>query len=308
MNGICVLGSLNMDLVIRAPRLPAPGETLLGGPFGTFLGGKGANQAVAAARLQSEEAPPVTLAGRVGDDAHGEELRQGLLREGLDLQYLRSIQGQVTGVALITVDDAGENSIVVASGANASFLPDDLPVGVIRQAGLIVCQLELPLPTVERAAVLANAAGVPIVLNAAPACPLPLSLLARLDLLVVNRSEAALLAGCGESEPAEELAAYLLATGAKAVVVTLGRDGALLSNGGRTIRQDAFAVNSIDAVAAGDAFVGALAVAWLERKPDPDALRFACAAGALATTRAGAIPSLPTRGEVRTLAPNGLTG
>ena len=204
-------------------------------------------------------------------------------------------------MALITVDDAGENSIVVASGANASFLPDDLPADAIRQAGLIVCQLELPVATVEQAAVLANEAGVPILLNAAPACSLPRSLLARIDLLVVNQGEAALLTGRDEREPAASLASRLLETGVKAAVVTLGRHGAKLGTADGIIHQDAFAVDSIDAVAAGDAFVGALAVARLARQPDETALRFACAAGALATTRAGAIPSLPTRAEVHAL-------
>ena len=298
MKTITVVGSLNLDLVIRAPRLPQPGETLLGGPFRTFPGGKGANQAVAASRLQGFDAPDVVLLGRVGADDQGAQLRRDLAAERVDLEGVLCLPGVATGAALITVDDRGENSIVIASGANARLLPEDLPEDTLEDAACLILQLELRLDTVVAAATRARQAGVPVLLNAAPARELPRTLLEQVDVLVVNRVEAAMILGVEPQADPRDLIRRLLETRVGKVVLTLGADGAWLGTRAGDLQQAALAVDSIDTVAAGDAFVGAWAVALRERMPDADALRFACAAGALATVREGAIPSLPTRSEV----------
>ena len=290
---IVVVGSLNMDLVVRAQHLPAAGETVLGESFATFPGGKGANQAVAAARLGAA----VTMIGAVGGDAFGATLRSGLEAAGVAARL--AVVDAPTGVALITLDAAGENTIVVAPGANAL-----LGLGAVGSqcealaADVLALQLEVPLPAVATAIALARAAGTRIQLNAAPAQPLPAELLARLDVLVVNRGEAELLAGTAEDTAPEELAHALQSLGPGLVVVTLGAKGALARHGDLTFVQAGFHVKVVDTVAAGDAFAAAFAVATAEDMPVADALRFACATGALATTKHGAQPSLPTRDEV----------
>ena len=300
---ICVLGSLNMDLVVRPQRLPAPGETLLADSFQTFPGGKGANQAVAAARLGAQ----VAMIGRVGDDAFGRALRRELERHGVDTAQVRSIEGVPSGVALITVEANGENTIVVVPGANQHLDPGEIDAAggmlvSIGDASSVIAQLEVPVVLVDQAARAANAAGATFVLNAAPALPLSDSLLRRVDVLIVNRSEAAVLVGSPVTASVEELADELLRRGPKLVVVTLGAQGAFARAGSDLVYQDVFSVPAVDAVAAGDAFVGALVVALDERRPLAEALRFACAAGALATTREGAQPSLPDRAAVEALA------
>lgn len=294
MSRILVLGSLNMDLVVRAPRLPVAGETVLGGPFGRFPGGKGANQALAAARLGGE----VALIGRVGDDDDGKQLRAGLEAEGVDVERVRAVPDGATGVALITVDERGENTIVVAPGANALVPADALDGAVARW---LVVQLEIPIGGVARALRTARDAGTATLLNAAPAADLGPDVLRAVDVLVVNQGEAARLAGRPETTAPDQLARALCAIGCGTAVVTLGADGAIAFDGQRELRQPAFPVAAIDAVAAGDAFVGALAVCLDRGLPLDEALRFACAAGALATTRAGAQPSLPTRTAVASL-------
>ncbi|MBI5431687.1 MAG: ribokinase [Planctomycetes bacterium] len=292
---IVVLGSLNMDLVVRVQRFPEPGETLLGGGFATFPGGKGANQAVAAARLGAN----ARMLGCVGDDAYGRELVAGLRRDGVDASRVSSSSTAPTGVAVITVDARGENHIVVASGANATL--DARAVESAHDAfdgaRVFLAQLETPLAAVLAGARAARAAGAVAILNAAPAQELSDDALAAFDVLVVNEHEAALLAG-RSAEP-EALARELARRGPRAVVVTLGAAGALVLVEGRPERCAAFAVEVRDATAAGDAFVGALACALADRAPWSMALARASAAGALACTRPGAQPSLPNADELR---------
>lgn len=296
MKPVVVLGSLNMDLVVRSPRLPAPGETLLGGPFQTFPGGKGANQAVAIARLGCLSA----LIGRIGQDAFGAELLESLTRDGVDVAAVKQDRRAATGVALITVGSDGQNTIVVASGANHQVSPADVEdhASLIAGAALLVLQLECPLDAVQAAAHLARQNGVPVLLNPAPACPLSDELLSSVDVLVPNQTEAALLTGGLEPETA---ARQLKQRGASAVIVTLGAEGVYLLDNSGSAHLPAHKVNAIDTVAAGDAFVGALAVALAEGKSLREAARWGNAAGAIAVTRQGAQPSLPTRKEVLAL-------
>jgi ribokinase len=298
---IAVVGSLNMDLIIQSARIPRPGETIIGGTYHTAPGGKGANQAVAAARLGAN----VAMIGRVGGDAFGAALRENLEQAGVDTRNVVEDLGSATGVALIVVDTAGENTIVVASGANMELTPTDVAAaaGTITSADVLLLQLESPLEVVMRAAQIARAAGVTVVLNPAPARPLPADLLKVIDVLVPNESETALLTGLPiDSDHACEQAAHrLLALGVRTVVLTLGERGALLTNPGGNQRVPAFRVTPVDTTAAGDAFVGGFGVALSEGKPAPEAVRWGNAAGALATTRLGAQPSLPDREMVERL-------
>lgn len=298
---VCVVGSLNMDLVVRAPHLPTPGETISGGPFGTYPGGKGANQAVAAARLGGA----VAMIGRVGDDGFGSELRAGLERDAIDVTHLVTTPGVASGIALITVQQDGQNTIVIAPGANGELSPADIDAAreAITSARVLVLQLETPLATVERAATIAHEAGVTVVLNPAPAQPLPASLLALVDYLMPNQGEAALLSG----QPADDEAGALRAAqrlremGAGTVVLTLGDQGALLLGVDGSERVAPHSVMPVDATAAGDAFVGAFAVALAAGHDAATALHWGNAAGALAVTVAGAQPSLPRRAAVEAL-------
>jgi ribokinase len=296
MAKVTVVGSINMDLVVRVPRFPIAGETILGGVFQTIPGGKGANQAVAARRLGAE----VAMIGRVGDDAFGSVLRQTLVQEGISTERLTVAAVQATGVALITVEDSGENTIIVVPGANGQITTADIDAAhsLIAGADILLMQLEIPLQVAEYAAELAHAGGVTLILNAAPAQPLPPALLAQVDYLVVNEVEASLLAGTVAAHPADAARA-LQALGAQAVVVTLGAEGSLLvSRDGTSVSAPQFTVRAVDTTAAGDAFAGAFAVALASGMPPDQALRWGNAAGALAVTRAGAQPSLPARLEV----------
>ena len=298
---IVVLGSLNMDLIGRAPRIPLPGETILGSGFATAAGGKGANQATAAARLGAQ----VTMIGCVGADAYGDALRAGLQGDGIDTQFLRTVGDAHTGTALIVVDDAGENSIVVISGANWRIAEEDVDraAAAVRGADALVLQLETPLPVVAYAAELAAGHGIPVLLNPAPARPLPGSLLATVTCLIPNESEAALLAGCAVDDAAGlETAVQRLRERARGtIIVTMGSRGAFTADGGGSFHTPAFAVDAVDSTAAGDAFVAGVAVAMGEKRPLRETVRFAAAAGALATTQHGAQPSLPTRAAVEAL-------
>jgi len=288
---IVVVGSSNTDMVVKVPHLPAPGETVLGGEFVMAPGGKGANQAVAAARLGAE----VTLVACIGEDIFGEQAAAGFRREGIDTRYLTRHPQAASGVALIAVDPAGENSIAVAPGANMHLSPDDVraAAATIQAADGLLLQLEVPLETALAAAELAHQAGVRVILNPAPAppSPPPAQLLACVDVLTPNESEVLKLADTPLG--IEGAARQALASGVGAVVVTLGAQGALLVAG--------FRVQAVDTTAAGDAFNGGLAVALAEGKPLAEAVRFANACGALATTRLGAQPSLPTAQQVRRL-------
>lgn len=298
---VVVLGSINMDLVVRAPRFPAPGETLLGHGFAAHPGGKGANQAVAAARLFDGERGAVALIGRLGADAYGRELRALLEREGIDVAAVGEEPDVPTGIAAITVSDSGENHIVVAPGANGRLSAARVEAGArsLGSSAVVVAQLEVPDEAVAAGAALARAAGARFVLNAAPARELSRQLLEAVDVLVVNESEALQLTGGGGTP--EDLGERLLARGVGAVALTLGARGALWLDAQGRCACPAPRVEARDTTAAGDAFVGALAHALALRMAPPVALRRACAAGALAVTRPGAIPSLPGARELEIL-------
>jgi ribokinase len=295
-SSICVVGSINMDLVVRAPRPARPGETVIGGRFERFPGGKGANQAVTASRMGGQ----VSLVGRVGDDDWGSELRALCTAEGIDIHHVQTREGVHTGVGVITVLPDGGNSIVVAPGANALLTAADVDAAAkeISQADVLVLQCEVPAEANARAVELAGEKTV-VLLNAAPAQEVPPEYLKQVNLLVVNRVEASTLVGDLDQEisPAG-LARRLASLGPDRVVVTLGAQGAVLFNGEEVEHFDGFAVDSIDQTAAGDAFVGALAVLRSESTRLKDPVRHGCAAGALATTVKGAVPSLPTREQV----------
>lgn len=297
---IAVVGSLNMDLVVQAPRFASPGETITGDAFLTVAGGKGANQAVAARRLGAD----VAMIGRVGDDAFGQTLRQGLVDEGVDVNGVAITAATSTGVALITVDARGENTIIVVPGANGRCDAEDIEDAraVIQRAAVLMLQLEVPLSVVAGAARCARDAGVTVILNAAPAQPLDAGLVSLADYLIVNTTEAAAIAEVSGSVPPEAAARALQARGARTVVMTLGASGALsVGPGDDFTAVPAFDVTVVDTTAAGDAFAGAFAVAVAEGADTHEALLFGTAAGALAVTRAGAQPSLPTRAEVDSL-------
>ncbi len=290
---ILVVGSLNMDLVVRSPRHPQPGETLLGTEFHTFPGGKGANQAVAAARLGGQ----VKLIGRVGADAFGDALLQTCSQDGVDTRYVEPLQDAPTGIAQITVDDAGQNTIVVVPGANGKLSPPDLlsAAPAFEGASVVVIQLEIPLLTVTYAADLARRHGARVVLNPAPAQPLSATCLEQVDVLIPNQSEAALLTGCTS---ANDAARRLMALGVRSVIVTMGEGGVLVAEGETATHLPAHRVSVVDTTAAGDAFVGAFAVALAQGRTVREAAAWGNAAGALAVTRAGAQPSLPARAEL----------
>jgi ribokinase len=294
---VVVVGSANLDLVVTTPALPRPGETVLGDRFTMVPGGKGANQAVAAARAGAECA----FVGAVGQDAFAESLRSNLIAAGVDVQRLRDIPG-ASGVALIAVDASAENIIVVAPGANAGLSTlDDGDRATIAAAEVMLCQLEIPLPFVTEAVRAARAAGTTVMLNAAPARVLPADLLGLVDLLVVNQGEAATLAGRLDGTDTDLLLDELLVLVPR-VVLTLGEQGARYGDlDGRRVAVAAVRVNAVDTTAAGDAFTGALAVALAERRPLEQALRWACAAGAACACRPGASTSLPTREEIDAL-------
>ncbi len=303
---VTIVGSLNMDLVVRAPRFPQPGETLIGTDFCTVPGGKGANQAVAAGRLGAH----VSMIGRVGSDDYAEVLLHNLAASGVDHTFVTRDARHATGVALIVVDDAGQNSIVIASGANGQLSPADVEAAAstIGDADALILQLESPLETVTRAAQVAHAHGVTVILNPAPARALPPSLLSLVDFLIPNETETMLLTGMpvGDDAEREAAASRLRAQGVGTVILTLGEHGALLAREGETRRVPAFGVTPIDTTAAGDAFVAGFAVASADGQPLDEAVRWGNAAGALAASRFGAQPSLPTRQEVERLLSQGI--
>jgi len=302
---VVVVGSLNMDLVIRSARIPQPGETILGGEFHSIPGGKGANQAVGTARLGAH----VSMVGRVGDDAFGNQLLKNLSADGIDHTFVLRDGASATGVALIVVDDAGQNTIVVASGANMRLSPSDVDAAaaVFATADALLLQLESPLQTVIHAAKLARAHGVTVILNPAPARPLPQELLTLVDVLVPNESETSLLTGMPVANLDEAVAASaaLHQAGVGTVILTLGERGALLAEERATRVLPAFEVEPLDTTAAGDAFLAGLAVALAEGRNPDEAVRWGNAAGALATTRLGAQTSLPARQAVEQLLQGG---
>lgn len=298
---VLVVGSLNMDLVVYCARRPGPGETLPGTDFTSVPGGKGANQALAAARLGGR----VNMIGRVGADDFGGRLVDSLHDAGADVSRITRSTGVSTGVALITVDDQGENSIVVVPGANGRLTPADVERSrdLFAGAGALLLQLEVPLDTVTAAARLAAEAGVPVLLDPAPAPlePLPSELLRATDILLPNQHEAAVLAGTAPPEDlttARVVASDLLGLGPRVVVLKLGAQGALVATGSSCRHMPGIRVNAVDSTGAGDAFGGALAVALAQGMDLAMGVAFANRAGALSVTRRGAQPSMPTRSEV----------
>lgn len=296
MKNIIVVGSANMDLVMRTARFPRAGETVLGGTFMTAFGGKGANQAVAAARLGSR----VNFVGCLGDDAFGRLHRESMAREAIGLDHLKVQSKKPTGTAVILLTESGENTIVVAPGANDALAPEDILAlrGAFQEADVMISQLEIPLETVESALQLARECGTHTFLDTGPARPLSPAVLGLVDLVSPNESEAETLTGVQvDSLDAARSAAYRLREmGAQHVVMKLGNRGCLYM-GEEELYEPAFEIDPVDTTGAGDAFTAALATVW-ERLPLREALLFANAAGALATTVAGAQPSMPKRENV----------
>ena len=298
MSRVLVVGSSNTDMVVRVPRIPKPGETVLGGDFAMAAGGKGANQAVAAARAGGR----VTFVARIGDDLFGERALEGFRRDGVDARFVLRTPRAPSGVALIEVDGRGENSIAVASGANALLAAADVEAaaGAFGDADIVLLQLESPIEAVEAAVRMAGERGVPVVLNPAPARELGDALPGRVSVLTPNEHEAWLLTGIAvtDDRSAREAARRLRARGPATVVVTLGDRGVYVSSPDLEAAFPAFPVTPVDTTAAGDVFNGALAVALAEKRALPAAIRFAQAAAAISVTRPGAQPSAPTRAEI----------
>jgi len=288
-----------MDLVTRAPRLPRGGETLIGQSFATVSGGKGANQAVAAARLGAQ----VALVGCVGSDAYGTQLREALLAEQIDCQALSTVEGS-SGVALIVVDDHSQNAIVIVAGANGALTPlvVDQFDAVLQAADVLICQLEVPYDTVGRVLRRGRELGKTVILNPAPAsAALPADWYGHIDYLIPNESEAAALSGLpvDSLETAKTAASQLIAMGAGKVIITLGAEGSLFANGQGFQHFPALRVKAVDTTAAGDTFVGGFAAALASGKSEAEAIGFGQVAAALSVTRAGAQPSIPCLSDVQ---------
>ena len=297
---IVIVGSINMDLVIRTAHLPVPGETVLGGDYQTFPGGKGANQAVAAAKL----AASTTMLGAVGEDTFAEVLVENLRSAGVNTDAVIHKKDSTSGIALIGIDDAsGENFIIVSGGANRKFSPQDVlnAEDVIKSADILICQLEIPMESVTAALRLAKKHHVKTVLNAAPMTTLTDKLLQLVDYLIVNETEAAQLSGLDieELEHIEQASAILLGKGIGCIVLTMGAKGAHIVDQEHRVYVPAYPVKAIDTVGAGDAFVGAFAAAIARDESLTEALKFGNAVGALATTKLGAQSGSPTAEEVQ---------
>ena len=295
---VVVFGSLNMDLAVRVPRMPLPGETLTGHGFLPNPGGKGANQAVACARQGAQ----VDMIGRVGNDGFGAGLRAALVAQGVDASGVGTTDEMSTGVAMIMVDDAAQNCIAVVPGANASVGAQDAET--LRQrvagAGLLLLQLEVPMAAVLGAAAIARQTGCPVLLNPAPAQALPEALWPLVDILVLNETEAALFSGLPAVPPgnANEAASLLLRRGPHHVIVTLGEHGVVWASAAGTRHLPALKVQAVDTTAAGDTFIGALAALVVEGRSMEEALSHAIRAAAICVTRIGAQASMPSRDEV----------
>ena len=300
---VVVIGSVNMDLVVRAPHVPRPGETVLGHSFATIPGGKGANQAVAAARLGAD----CRFVGRIGDDAFGQQLLAGMKTVGINCEQVGITEGVATGVALIVVDELGENAITVAGGANTKLSIEDIEAArpLIASAKVCLLQLEIPLETASYAIRMARSLGVEVILDTAPAPAakqMPQTLF-EADIITPNETEAMILtdeptAGKRESRL---VAAALAERGAKNVVLKLGEKGSLLFDGNHFEHVRAFRIKPVDTTAAGDAFSAALAVCRAKGMALPEAVLYANAAGAAACMKFGAQPAMPTAEEVRSL-------
>jgi ribokinase len=296
MANIIVVGSLNADLVVRTPRFPQPGETISGEDLQIIPGGKGANQAVAAAR----QGTPTAMVGRVGRDSFGPDLINNLKQNGVDTERVQTDPESATGTAIIIVDTNGQNSIVLSPGGNGKVTPADVEEIPFSEATLLLLQLEIPVEAVLAAARRAKENGLRVLLNPAPARALPDELLALPDFLLPNESELSLLSGLPVNDlpSAENAAKTLLERGIQTVIVTLGANGALIVNKELTKHIPSFKVDVVDTTAAGDAFIGGFASALLQNKSLEEAVRYGCACGALAATKFGAQPSLPTKEDV----------
>jgi ribokinase len=307
---IVVVGSINIDLVVSTERIPVAGQTVLGDDFHVHPGGKGANQAVAVARLGY----PVRMIGRLGEDAFGTQLRAHLEQEGIDIAGV-AITPEASGVAMIVVSEKGENSIVVAPGANAQLSPKDLEanIEILRSAGLVLVQLEIQENTVEALGQICHRENIPLMLDPAPARALPSTLLSQVEWFTPNETEAAFfLEELGGDLPAADPAAkakLLIGQGVKGVVLKMGERGAYLASAtGLQETIDAFPVKAVDTTAAGDAFNGAFATGLSLHKGPVESARLAAAAAAISVTRAGAQPSMANMREVEELLKNGYRG
>ena len=296
MNNILVVGSMNADLVVRSPRFPKPGETISGEDLQIIPGGKGANQAVAAAR----QGASVSMVGRVGNDSFGPQLINNLQRNSVDTSHVQTDSQAATGTATIIVDANGQNSIVLSPGGNGKVSPADVDSVSFSDHQLLLLQLEIPLEPVLAAARRAKENGLRVVLNPAPARPLPEELISLSDFIVPNEPELSMLTDqpVNDIASAEKAAKIVLERGAQTVIVTLGANGALIVNKEMIRHIPSFSVEIVDTTAAGDAFIGGFASALLQNKSLEEAVRYGCACGALATTKFGAQPSMPTKEEV----------
>ncbi|WP_332861883.1 ribokinase [Janthinobacterium svalbardensis] len=296
---IVVIGSINMDLVLRVPRMPLPGETLTGGAFRTIPGGKGANQAVACARLSGKVAAggqQVAMVGCVGDDAFGATLRAALVGDGIIDSHITTLPGVASGIASILVDDNGQNSIVIAGGANDLLSPAhiDAAKGLIEQADIVVLQLETPMATVVHAIKLARSLGKTVVLNPAPAASLPEGVLELVDYLIPNEIEAAMLAGVSpDGADVQALAAALQKLGSDNVIITLGSKGVHAALYGGDFTFPAEAVQAVDTTAAGDTFIGGFVAGLASGMDEAEAIQQGQRAAAWSVTKPGAQTSIP---------------
>lgn len=296
---IVIIGSTNMDMVVKAPHIPAPGETVLGGAFLMNPGGKGANQAVAVARLGGK----ANFISKIGTDIFGKQSLQLLEEEGIDTTGLLSDNDNPSGIALITVDQSGENSIVVASGANAHLTAGDVESSLknFPEAEIFLLQLEIPMETVKFAAQYASSHGIRFILNPAPANSLVAGLFKMIDIITPNAKEAEMLTGITitDNDSARKAAESLHEQGVKNVVITMGKSGAVLLEEGKFYTIPAPSVEAVDTTAAGDVFNGALSVAIAEGKDLEQAVRFACQAASVTVTKMGAQSSIPYRNELK---------
>jgi ribokinase len=295
---IVVVGSSNTDMIIKVPWLPKPGETILGGKFFTAAGGKGANQAVGAARAGGD----VIFLARIGDDMFGQKAKEGFIKDNINVDYVLTDESEPSGVALILVAPDGENVIAVAGGANSCLSPSDVEKqsDVISSADILLGQLETPLETIHKAVSIASAGGVKVILNPAPAQKLSDDLLGKISILTPNESEAQLLTGIkvDSDEDAAKAADVLMGKGVQIVLLTMGSKGAYIATAEFKELIPGFKVKAVDATAAGDVFNGALAVAIAQNKPIREAVSFANAAAALSVTKLGAQPSAPMKEQI----------
>lgn len=291
---IVVVGSANIDMIVKVPHIPSPGETVLGKEFFTVQGGKGANQAVAASRAGGD----VVFMACVGNDDFGHQAVEAYKKEGIDTSFIKKTDKAATGVALINVASSGENSISVAPGANSFLLPEDIEemINVIAEASVVLMQLEIPLETIEKVAEIALKHNVPVILNPAPARKLSSELLKKISILTPNEQEAQLL---GDTDrPPKEIAARLTSFGLKTVIITLGKEGAIYSDDeGNITSVPGIKVEPIDTTAAGDTFNGYLACNIARGTSLKDAIALANKAAAISVTRPGAQPSIPYESE-----------